>query len=115
MALGATLGEVQGTVEAWFEVPNPQGRLRVGLLVDVDIEEQGSESALIVPRAAMVERDGRNLVFVHVAPELFAAREVMPVANLGERIAVHGDLEAEDRVVVSGSYQLLSAAVTTTP
>jgi hypothetical protein len=111
VALGATLGEVQGTVEAYFEVGNPGGRLRVGMLVDVEIEQGGVEAALIVPRSALVEKDGRSLVFVHTAPERFAAREVSEVANLGERIAVRGNLRERDRVVIAGSYQLLTAPV----
>lgn len=111
VALGASLGEVPGTVEAYFEVPNPQGRLRVGMLVDVEVEKGGSQSALVIPRSAIIEKDGRSLVFVHIAPERFSAREVRQVSNLGDRIAVQGDLKPGDRIVTSGSYQLLTAPV----
>jgi hypothetical protein len=52
VALGASLGEVQGTVEAYFEVANSAGRLRVGSLVDIQIEHGGSQPTLIVPRSA---------------------------------------------------------------
>lgn len=111
VTLGATLGEIPGTVEAWFEVPNPGGRLRVGMLVDVDIEIGASTPALVVPKSALVDKDGRKLLFVHVAPERFMAREVVVTANLGDRAAVEGDLKPGERVVVAGSYQLLSSPV----
>jgi cobalt-zinc-cadmium efflux system membrane fusion protein len=111
VALGVTQGEVAGAVEAWFEVPNPGGRLKVGFLVEVGIELGDADSALVVPRSAIFEKDGRKLLFVHTAPEQFAAREVAPTVNLGERVAVEGDLKPGERVVVSGGYQLLSSPV----
>jgi len=111
VAVGASLGEVQGTVETYFETPNPGGRLRVGMLVDVQIQQGESRPTLVVPRSALSEKDGRKLVFVHTAPERFAAREVRIVSNLGDRVSVEGTLAAGDRVVTSGSYQLLSAPV----
>jgi len=111
VALGVTQGEVPGAIEAWFEVPNPGGRLRVGALVDVGIEQGGVESALVIPRSAVFEKDGRKLVFVHTAPERFTAREVTLGTSLGARVAVTGDLAPGDRVIVSGGYPLLTAPV----
>jgi len=111
VAVGASLGEVQGTVETYFETPNPGGRLRVGMLVDVEIQRGEPRPTLVVPRSALSEKDGRKLVFVHTAPERFAAREVRVVSNLGDRVSVEGSLTAGERVVTAGSYQLLSAPV----
>jgi hypothetical protein len=111
VALGVTQGEVPGAIEAWFEVPNSGGRLKVGALVDVGIEQGGVESALVVPRSAVFEKDGRKLVFVHTAPERFTAREVTLGTSLGSRVAVTGDLNPGDRVVVAGGYPLLTAPV----
>jgi hypothetical protein len=111
VALGVTQGEVPGAIEAWFEVPNPGGRLRIGALVDVGIEQGGVESALVIPRSAVFEKDGRKLVFVHTAPERFTAREVTLRSSLGARVAVTGDLAPGDRVVATGGYPLLTAPV----
>ena len=111
VALGVTQGEVPGAIEAWFEVPNPGGRLRVGALVDVGIEQGGVDSSLVVARSAVFDRDGRKLVFVHTAPERFTVREVTLGTSLGTRVAVTGDLTPGDRVVVSGGYPLLTAPV----
>lgn len=111
VALGVTQGEVSGAIEAWFEVPNPGGRLRVGALVDVGIEQGGVEPALVIPRSAVLEKDGRKLVFVHTAPERFTAREVILGTSLGARVAVTGDLNPGDRVVTVGGYPLLTAPV----
>jgi Barrel-sandwich domain of CusB or HlyD membrane-fusion len=111
VALGVTQGEVPGAIEAWFEVPNPGGRLRIGALVGVGIEQGGVDSALVIPRSAVFEKDGRKLVFVHTAPERFTAREVTLGTSLGPRVAVTGDLAPGDRVVATGGYPLLTAPV----
>lgn len=111
VALGVTQGDVPGAIEAWFEVPNPGGVLRVGALVEVGIERGGSEPALVLPRSAIFEKDGRKLVFVHTGPERFTAREVVLGTSLGSRVAVTGDLATGDRIVVAGGYTLLTAPV----
>lgn len=111
VALGVTQGEVPGAVEAWFEVLNAGGRLTVGALVDVDIEQGDVESALVIPRSAVFEKDGRKLVFIHTAPERFTAREVSLGSSLGARVVVTGDLNPGDRVVTAGGYPLLTAPV----
>ena len=111
VALGVTQGEVPGAIEAWFEVPNPNGRLRVGALVDVGIEAGGAQLSLVVARSAVFEKDGRKLVFVHTAAERFTAREVTLGTSLGTCVVVTGEVAQGDRVVVSGGYPLLTAPV----
>jgi hypothetical protein len=111
MALGVATGEVPGAIEAWFEVPNPAGKLRVGALVSVGIESGDADSAVVIPRSAVFEKGGRRLAFVHLAPERFSAREVTEVTVLGDRVAIRGDIARGERVVISGGFQLLSAPV----
>ena len=115
VAMGVTQGEVLGTVEAWFEVPNAGGRLKVGALVEVGIELGGAEPALVIPRSAVFEKDGRKLVFIHSAPERFTAKEVTLGTSLGVNVAVSGDLTPGDRVVTAGGYPLLTAPVVSGP
>ncbi len=111
VALGVTQGEVAGAIEAWFEVPNPGGQLRVGALVKVGIEQGAKESAFVVPRTAVFEKDGRKLIFVHTTPEQFTAREVTLGTSLGASVVVTGQLAPGDRVVITGGYPLLTAPV----
>jgi hypothetical protein len=109
VAIGATQGEVPGAVETWFEVPNPEGRLKIGALVDVGIEEPVADSSLVIARSAVFERDGKKLVFVHIAPERFQAREVVLLEGFGPSVAVRSGLAPGERVVTAGGYQLLSS------
>ncbi|NOT32805.1 MAG: HlyD family efflux transporter periplasmic adaptor subunit [Candidatus Eisenbacteria bacterium] len=111
VAIGATEGEVPGAVEAWFEVPNPGGALRVGAVAEVAIEYGEPQSLATLPREALHERQGRTYVFVHTAPERFAAREVSVVSRLGDQVAVRGSLLPGDRVAISGVAALAASPV----
>lgn len=102
VALGATASELPGTVEGWFEVPNPGGRLRVGLPVSVAVELGGAEPLAVLPRTAVLEEAGRASVWVHESPEVFASRPVDIVVRLGDRLAVRG-LRDGERAVIAGA------------
>ncbi|MES1950859.1 RND family efflux transporter MFP subunit [Salinisphaera sp. S4-8] len=60
-----------------LSVPNDDGRLAPGMFVQVGLVAQQLDSALVVPRAALVRRDGRQGVFV-----------VDPAANVADFVAV---------------------------
>lgn len=104
----ASTGDVPGAVEVWFEVPNRGGRLPLGLPVQVNVPIGGEEPLVLLPRDAVVERDGRTRVFVHTAPERFQPRVVTVVTRVGDRLAVRG-LAAGERVVTRGASGLLGA------
>jgi hypothetical protein len=55
-----------------------------------------------VPRSAVVERDGKKLVFVRLAPERFVAREVTLGWSSGAYVAVEAGLQPGELAVVSG-------------
>jgi RND family efflux transporter MFP subunit len=88
-------------------VPNDDGRLAPGMFVQVGLIADRMPSALVVPRAALVRRDGREGVFV-----------VDTAANVADFVAVdvaftqgdHAALRAPDRLdgplVTLGQAQL---------
>jgi len=56
-----------------------------------------------VPRSAIVERDGKKLVFVRLSPERFAAREVrLGWRGPGDAVAVTSGLQPGELVVIAG-------------
>jgi len=101
VALGATASELPGTVEGWFEVPNPRGRLRVGLPVSVAVELGGAEPMAVLPREAVLEDAGRATVWLHESPETFVARPVQILVRLGDRLAVRGLANGERAVIAA--------------
>ena len=59
--LGSTVDAKTRTVPLVYEVPNPEGRLRIGMALNVYVETAHSADALVVPVTALVEEDGRTL------------------------------------------------------
>ena len=58
-----------------IEVPNPEWKLKPGMFVRVQLEFASKDNAVIVPRNAVVKRDGRQGVF-EIDPEKRTARFV---------------------------------------
>lgn len=116
------------TVEAEVEVPNPDGRLKPGMFATVAITFRTEPTALLVPRAAVLEGQREQAVFVTEEtpadpgapgdggePALTARR--VPVRRLGDstregddRVAVEGQLAAGDAVITLGQERLRDGA-----
>lgn len=52
-------------VRATVVVPNPGGRILPGMFADVSLDAQRFPDRLLVPTSAILERDGRTMVFVY--------------------------------------------------
>lgn len=96
------------TIKVTYEVPNSKQKLRVGMLVNVNVETEKKSEALAVPASAVLDWEGTKVVFVHTQPELFEMRPVQITGYYGEWVAVQSGVTAGDRMVTSGAYQLLS-------
>lgn len=95
------------TATARLALPNPDGRLRPGMFVDVRLSARIADSAVLVPEMAVLRSGERNTVFLVRPDGSFEPREV----RLGAR-GRHGSyevlqgLEPGDRVVTSGQFLL---------
>lgn len=104
--LGTSLNQSTRTLPVYFEVENKGRLLREGMAVEVSIDTTGNRSLLSVPRQAVVDEQGRQVVFVYKGGEQFEKRVVKANATgLADTEIVSG-LKAGERVVVAGIYQL---------
>lgn len=115
LALGDSIDPATRTVKAIFRVDNPQRRLKLGMFARVQIGTGATSDVLVVPQSAILDVDGRHVIFVHTAPELFERREVAVGRRDGVRVEVRGDVQAGDRVVTSGLLTLKSAPAAPLP
>lgn len=53
------------TARVTLEVANPQGRIKPGMWARVSLEARGYPDRLLVPREAILEKDGRTVLFVY--------------------------------------------------
>ena len=83
------------------------GGLRVGDRVTVFAETASITKGIAAPREAVIRgANGEDIVFVHVAPELFEPRAVRTEPLDGGRVIIVAGIAAGDRVVTHGAELL---------
>lgn len=93
-------------VHAIFAVSEAQARtLRIGMPVDVFLATGATRLRMAVPRSAIAEFGGRQVVFVRTAPETFEARPVRVERMVGPLAEIEG-VKAGEKVVIQGVEQL---------
>ena len=113
VALGATVDAKTRTVPLVYEVPNPEGHLRIGMALTVYIETAHAAEALAVPISALVDEDSRAVAFVQVSGEMFQKRDLTLGIQDGAFVQVLAGLAAGERVVTKGAYAIRLASVST--
>ncbi|MBB2201562.1 efflux RND transporter periplasmic adaptor subunit [Gluconacetobacter tumulisoli] len=96
-------------------VDNHARRLRPGMLVTTALFRSVPVSGIIVPDSAIQTIDGRFVVFVRIAPERYAARDVQVGPTADGRAVVTQGLSAGDTVVTHGSFTLKSQLMLARP
>ena len=104
--VGNVIDEQKRTAHVIFSVPNSGRALRIGMQADVRIEAGERVSAMIIPREAVLEDEGKKIVYVLLSGEEFQRREVKLGNEYGEKVAVLEGLKAGERVVTQGALQL---------
>lgn len=98
------------------EVPNPSGRLRPGMFARVSLELDLHAEATVVPRTALVQRSGKDAVFVI---DREAKKAVLVPVELGILTRDLGEVvapELQGEVVTMGHHLLADGgAVTVVP
>jgi len=91
-------------LKAW--IPNPEGRLRPGMFVNVDVEVASKESALVVPESALVH-DRRGAFVWRVNEEEQAERAPVQVGlRKAGQVEIELGLQPGDRVVSAGTHKV---------
>lgn len=91
------------TVAVIWSLREPEDALRVGASIRVSIPIGDEAEGITVPERALIDVDGRPVVFVQREGERFEERPVRVVVRGGGRAVVEG-LEAGERVVTVGAY-----------
>lgn len=89
-----------------FEVANPDRRLPVGLALEARLDAGERIEAVMVPREAVLEAEGKHFAYVLRSGEEFERRDVVVGDEHGPKIAVMGGVKPGERVVTQGAWQL---------
>ncbi len=77
--------------------------LRVGGLVDVSLPAGDDWVGVAIPRSALIDLEGRSVVYVQEDGEHFSERLVQKGARAGDQVAIVGGLRPGERIVVKGA------------
>ncbi len=73
---------------------------------NVRLDAGESLTAMMIPRSAVLDNEGKKIVYVLLSGEEFQRREVTLGDEFGDKVAVLSGLEKGDRVVTQGAYQI---------
>ena len=104
------------TAKARIEVPNSDGRLRLGMYVTVSFTTAGA-SVVVVPRSAVQAIGDRQVVFVSAGNEdgKFIQRQVRLGSPIGDTYSVLSGLKPGEAVVTEGSFFLRAEVLRNAP
>ncbi|MCY7357712.1 MAG: efflux RND transporter periplasmic adaptor subunit [Rudanella sp.] len=88
-----------------FEMDNGGGAFKIGEFVTIRVQSARGTRGLSVPNAALSEMNGKSVVFIKDAPEVVSLAYVTTGADNGQFTQILSGVEADERVIVSGTYQ----------
>ena len=103
---GDIIDEDTRTAMFVFEVANPDGLIRIGMQANLRLDADETVPTLLVPKEAVLDHEGQNIVYVLVSGESFERRNVILGDEYGDKIGILSGLEGGERVVTQGAYQL---------
>ena len=110
VTIGQLVYEKTRTVPMIFELPNPDGRLRIGSFATVWIDTGAPTKALAIPETAIVDDAGRRVAYVQVEGEAFERRVLTLGIRSGGWVEVKAGLAKGEHVVTRGAYDIKLAA-----
>jgi cobalt-zinc-cadmium efflux system membrane fusion protein len=104
--LGSVIHRESRSATLVFEVANRERALRIGQQANVRLDAGERIAALMIPKNAVLEAEGKRFVYVLRSGEEFERREVTLGDEHGDRVTVLQGLKAGERVVTQGAWQL---------
>ncbi len=105
--IGDVVNSETRTITVRTKVDNADFRLKPGMFADITISTDHKESAITVPRAALLDDGGQKIVFVREKGH-YALRTVETGARYNGDIEIVKGLNIGEIVVVEGNFQLKS-------
>lgn len=105
--INTALDPATRTAKARIVVPNPGGKLKPEMFVSVKVSV-GSQEALAIPVAAVLQEKGERFAFVKEGEGVFEKRPLKLGEKAGDFYPLLEGVESGDHVVVSGGFTLKS-------
>lgn len=110
--VGSTIQGQSRSLPVKAELDNPQGALKPGMSAQMDvITDRTYAAALAVPKSALVDANGKTLVFHQEEGNTYEPVEVTLGRTAGDLVEIKKGVEAGDRVVTQGTTLLYAQSL----
>ncbi len=110
VSMGSTIDATTRTLPLLIAFDNPGNRLKVGMFAESHIITALKKQVIAVPVSAVVDDNGKSIVYVQKDGEHFEARQVQTGIRDDRYIQVVAGLKAGEYIVTKGGYLLRLAA-----
>jgi membrane fusion protein, heavy metal efflux system len=107
-AVSGKMDEATRSIRARISVKNPDGLLKPGMFVTVNVMTQVNDSVLAVPDNAVLSDEGRTFVFVHKEGDFWIRRQVETGLSFDGYTEIKQGLSKDQLVIADGSFLLKS-------
>ncbi|MCP4676063.1 MAG: efflux RND transporter periplasmic adaptor subunit [Deltaproteobacteria bacterium] len=110
ITVGQVIDPKSRTAEVIFEMENPDGKIRIGQFAEVFISTGEPREVVAVPTSALLDDGGKKVAYVMAEGETFFRRVLKTGIRSKGWVEVVGGIQAGERVVTRGAYQVRLAA-----
>ncbi|MDA3860636.1 MAG: efflux RND transporter periplasmic adaptor subunit [Melioribacteraceae bacterium] len=111
LSVAASLNKENRTLPVYFEFQYPKSKIKVGMYAEVFIKVGEANEYLSIPESAIINEDGLQTAYVQSEGEAFEKRILKTGIVDGGFVQIIDGLNAGERVVTIGAYQVRLAAL----
>lgn len=112
LSMGEIVDQATRTIPILIETNNPDGLLRIGQILQMELYTSTEKKVLAVPASSVFNEDTRDIVFVQTQGESFIKKTVVTGSRDNGWFEIVSGLDPGDRVVTEGGYMVKLAANT---
>ena len=113
VSIGSVIDSLSRTVPVLYEVANRDGTIKIGAAARVSVRTGQRAEGVLVPSTAVLDEDGRAVVYVQAEGERFEKREVIVGGIEGTRTVIARGIKSGERIVTGAAYQVRLASLST--
>ncbi|MFB6248144.1 MAG: efflux RND transporter periplasmic adaptor subunit [Salinibacter sp.] len=111
VSTGASIDSDTRTLPVRLAAPNPNGALKIGMMVDGRLLLDDAETGVALPNEAIQTEDGQPVAYVQTGGESFERRPLQLGPSDGQYTLVERGVQAGEHVVTDGAYQVYLASL----
>ncbi|MBI5433996.1 MAG: efflux RND transporter periplasmic adaptor subunit [Planctomycetes bacterium] len=109
--IAPTIEAASRTFSIRYEVPNPGGELKSGMLAQLALATEEVAAVVVIPADAVIMEQGLPTAYVMLSGETFERRDLELGLRDGAQVEVRRGISAGERVATRGSYLIKLAAL----